>query len=315
MKRLFTLRRGERGASLILVAMALIPLLIVVSLVVDIGNQRQLEAAAQGAVDAAALASTYTVRNLAPGDLVRATAVAKAKVKQGFDIDPTGWATCKDPDHLANIPAGETGTCISFEQRANLSGQMVWYSKIKLPEVRYGTFFARTFGEDRINVESFGGADGGGGSTPPTYATTTTTTTPEQKCADFRDAAFWNQAYAIAEQTIAAYQAANPGATILALWWDGTPMTSAQPPTSPTFVWPPECDNLPHDPADTAWRWTNVYPQTYYWACIDVYWKIYSDSTLIPAGVCKVPNVVPGGYVPPTPSDPTTTTSGNITLG
>ncbi|MCB1027753.1 MAG: hypothetical protein KDB24_08330, partial [Microthrixaceae bacterium] len=54
-------RATDRGATLPVVAAMVVPLVVMVALVVDIGAKRQQEAQAQAAVDAAALAGTYSV--------------------------------------------------------------------------------------------------------------------------------------------------------------------------------------------------------------------------------------------------------------
>lgn len=306
-------RRSERGATMVVVSICLLPLLVMVALVVDLGQKRHLEASAQNAVDAAALASTYHVRYVQPGNLDHATTIAKEKVDQSFNIDESSWDSCVDPDHLPTLPPSHAGSCISFEQRADATGSLVWYVKIRLPSHHFNTLFAGVFGQNTLTVMSYGGADGGNGETAPTIASTSTTLTPEQICNNDITMDFSTQANALTQQMINDYMAANPGADLVAQWWDYTDMANPVPMnTIPSFTLPGSCGSQTQAHIDL---WVQLWAQNwgYYWynRCMFQYAMVVNyDYSKVTAGVCAVPGLFPNGYVPPTD---TTTGGGNIT--
>ena len=305
--------RNERGATMIIAAICLVPLLVMTALVVDIGQKKQLEASAQSAIDAAALAATYNVRYVKAGDLDHATQVAKDKVSQGFDIDPSLWDTCNDPSRLETLPPGHAGKCISFEQRPDATGNLVWFVKIKLPEFRFSTFFAGAFGENVLSVQSVGGADGGIGDAPPTSAQTTTTRSPEQVCMDAIGDASTDQVVLDVKKQIDDYMAAHPGEQIVFTWWDGTSVPNPMPIGSiPTFVKPSECG--PTTQLMIDW-WVHEYWYNWEWYWYnDCLWRylpaVNNDWNLLSAGICQTPSLRPKGYIPPAA---TTTTNSATT--
>ncbi|MEZ5382300.1 MAG: Tad domain-containing protein [Microthrixaceae bacterium] len=328
-------RRSDRGATLPVVAVMIVPLTIMVALVVDIGAKKQLEAQAQGAVDAAALASTYSVASINPGDLDAAALIAQKKVEQNFKIKPGSWDSCIDPDHYALLPPGVAGECISFDD----SGANP-VARVKLPPVEFRSFFGRIVGMDSISVESSSGADGQNGpgssvpgsTVPPSSSaggssTSTPTTTVEEGCLQQFATNHWDDVWADYEATIRSQVDAQLTADNYdsGQWWDGSPESAPAPSTGLTT--PPNipagCSGVPGVDPPTwrdwdEWHWDDMWRI----ACED--WFI-ADRGFLPDGVCgfgsEHPPTGSGGptssTTPPssTPGGGGPGTSGDITLG
>lgn len=319
--------RSDRGASLIMVSMLLVPLMIVVAMVLDIGAKRQREASAQNAVDAAALAATYSIRNVKPGDLGVATRVAHQKVEASFRLEAGAWDSCTDSKALAQIAPGQAGTCVSFAQKTLPDGSTVWIARVVLPPTEFPTLFASIFGRNKIEVASAGGADGGATVAPTTVGSTTTTTvTPEEACKRALDELAWGPASDAATKAFADWITANPGLNPVAVWWNGTDAATSPPPSSgiPTYTQPDSCIGVGIGDAS---NWPDKYTNTYAWAWFDEcrgYWwtKTGGDWSLLAGPVCEFPGVVdpiqptvPGGSTTSTPIPIQTTTTRPITLG
>ena len=326
-------RATDRGATLPVVAAMVVPLVVMVALVVDIGAKRQQEAQAQAAVDAAALAGTYSVASINPGDLDAATVMAQGKVEENFKLDHSAWATCTDPAHLPELPPGEPGECVSFDS----SGANP-VARVKLPPVKIGSFFGGIIGIDEMSVVSAGGADGAtgpGGSSPgstapgstaaATSSTATPTTTFEEGCDQrFRDN-HWSDNYAAHRSQVDSMVDAALTVDNYAggQWWDGTPDSSSPPgsPLSAPMRVPPGCEGVAGmDPV--SWRRNDEWHWDDFWhnSCLD--WFL-NDRGSVPDGVCAFSDQQPPTGSGTSTSIPATsspgsggpTTSGDITLG
>lgn len=322
-------RANDRGATLPIVAAMVVPMVIMVALVVDIGAKRQQEAQAQAAVDAAALASTYSVASIDPGNLDAAALMAHRKVEENFKLDPGGWATCTDPDHLSELPPGVAGECVSFD-----SSGVNPVARVKLPPVKMNTFFGGIIGVDEMSVISAGGADGssgpGGsstsvsspGSTASVPAGPTTTISPGAQCiSDFEDN-FWNDIRGQVESTVNSVLSANNNAD--GVWWDGSAATSSAPSTAisvPIRI-PPGCEGEA-GMDQSSWDALSEDKWPWHWKSRCHEWFVANQGS-IPTGVCGFTGHY-GTYDPgptstsiPATSAPGSggpTTSGDITLG
>jgi Putative Flp pilus-assembly TadE/G-like len=114
-----TLRRDERGAVAIIVAVVATTVFIIAAMVVDLGLARDTKQQSQAAADASALAAgnvLYSSTSTAP-NFAAAVAAAKAYAAQNFDVDNAEWEACTDAGKLAYTVPSET-ECISFDQLA-----------------------------------------------------------------------------------------------------------------------------------------------------------------------------------------------------
>ena len=322
-------RATDRGATLPVVAAMVVPLVVMVALVVDIGAKRQQEAQAQAAVDAAALAGTYSVASINPGDLDAATVMAQGKVEENFKLDHSAWATCTDPAHLPELPPGEPGECVSFDS----SGANP-VARVKLPPVKIGSFFGGIIGIDEMSVVSAGGADGAtgpGGSSPGSTAPGSTASAPtgptttlnfgDQCRSDFEDN-FWNDIRSLVQSTVDGVLSSNNNAD--AVWWDGSPGVNAPPstPINQPIRIPPGCEGE-SGVDQVAWDALSAEKWPWHWRSRCHEWFVDRQGS-VPAGVCGFT----GYYDPNDPSSTSTstpatsapgsggpTTSGDITLG
>lgn len=305
--------RTDRGASMIMVSLLLVPLMIVVAMVLDIGAKRQREAAAQNAVDAAALAATYSIRNIKPGDLAVATRVAHEKVEASFRLADGAWDSCRDAQALAQVASGQAGTCVSFDQRTLADGSTVWIARVVLPPTEFPTLFASIFGRNKIEVASAGGADGGASVAPTTVGTTTTTViSPVDECNAALDSLAWDSASVAAAKAFADWISANPGLDPVAVWWNGDDAATSPPPADgiPTYTQPDSCIGLGIGDA-SAWpeRYTGTYGWAWHSECSGYWWtKVGGDWSLLSGPVCAFPGIA-GPIMPPEPGGTTTSTS------
>ena len=107
--------RSERGAVAIVVALMMVVFLGFSSVIVDLGNARQLRRKAQAGADAAALAGTEQLLNSAwtwPSVILQVEAYAQ----EDMGTPLSAWTGCSDPQALAYAPdVTDTDTCISSD--------------------------------------------------------------------------------------------------------------------------------------------------------------------------------------------------------
>ncbi len=141
-------RQRERGASLVLVAFALVPLLIISALVVDVGYAKQRRRLVQSTADAAALAAAQELDGRSD-QVSRAVAAAKTwAAKNQSGLTAASWVGCSDPKALAYRP--ESGnTCISFD-----SSSAPTKVRVRVPVEVEPQFFGRVAGSSRIRVDA-----------------------------------------------------------------------------------------------------------------------------------------------------------------
>ncbi len=108
---------GERGVTVLVVSLAIVPLLIVAALVIDIGYAKQQRRQVQAAADAAALAAGQELDG--SGDQI-AKAIAAAKTwaaKNLPDLTSSSWVGCRDAQALEKTPdTANDNQCISFDK-------------------------------------------------------------------------------------------------------------------------------------------------------------------------------------------------------
>lgn len=146
------LTRGDRGAVAVWVGIMASTLFVVAALVVDLGFARDTARQAQNAADASALAAgnvlyeTDATCTTMPC-LDKAVAAAKEYAQVNFDVAPDAWDGCSDPAPLAYVPAGETGSCISFDDAAKPSKV-----RVLLPTKTIETGLGTLAGVDEIDI-------------------------------------------------------------------------------------------------------------------------------------------------------------------
>ncbi len=111
-------RKDEAGAVAVVMAICLSAfLLVVASLVVDLGLARDTRSEAQNAADASALAAGNALYpSSTTPDIPAAVTAAKEYARENFGTKEEDWADCEDPAPLAFVaPSTE---CISFSPNA-----------------------------------------------------------------------------------------------------------------------------------------------------------------------------------------------------
>lgn len=147
-------QRGENGAVLVFVALAMTVLLGVVALVVDLGNGRQTRQQAQAAVDATALAGAQdylptTIGTTLPA-IAWSTVVSDVQtyMQVNYGIPTSAWTMCTDPSALTYRPdTSNTDTCISADNSSDPT-----LLRINLPPHTVSTYFGRTTGLNSISI-------------------------------------------------------------------------------------------------------------------------------------------------------------------
>lgn len=134
-------QRDERGATLVLFSLTLSMMLGFSALVVDLGAARQLRRQSGNTADAASLGATQELP-----DIAAAAAQVKTLAQQNFDVDPSEWPACSDPDPLEVQENAIDGTaCISYDRSFTTM-------RVRMPGRAHETFFAGLIGVDQINV-------------------------------------------------------------------------------------------------------------------------------------------------------------------
>lgn len=137
---------GDRGVTVILVALCLIMLMVFAAFAVDIGGVYAERRQDQTAADVAALAA---VQDLRGGEAaIVATAKAYAHESLGEVIPPgaDGWNSCARPDPAALSTQASTASCISYD-----SMQV----RVRLPDRFYKASFGRVIGLDDYRHSAF----------------------------------------------------------------------------------------------------------------------------------------------------------------
>lgn len=138
--------RRERGVSLTVVALAMVPLLIITALVADVGYAKQRRRTFQATADAAALAAAQELDG-GPTQISRAIVAVKTwTTKNQPELTSSRWNGCSDPDALTYRP--DTGnTCISFDSASTPSKV-----RVRLPDEAQPQFFGQFASKDRLRV-------------------------------------------------------------------------------------------------------------------------------------------------------------------
>ena len=113
-------RSDEGGAVAIMSAICLSAFLLVLcSLVVDLGLARDTKSEAQNAADASALAAANALyAGGAVPNFTASNAAAKTYAASNFGTTAADWSACVDPDALSYVPSGQT-SCISYSPNAS----------------------------------------------------------------------------------------------------------------------------------------------------------------------------------------------------
>lgn len=135
-------RRGERGLSLLIVAITSVVMLIIVAIVADLGYAKARKRDLQATADLAALAAAQELDGR-PDQVRRATARAMSWVgKNQPRVTPSSWVGCTDPQALNNRPLAASGnTCISFD-----SATTPTKVRVRLPAESQPRFFGSITG-------------------------------------------------------------------------------------------------------------------------------------------------------------------------
>ena len=134
-------RPDERGAILVLSALLMAAMLTIAAIAVDLANARQERRQAQATADAAALAGAQDLPD--PNKVVT---TVKAYVEKSFDVAPSAWNGCTDPDALPNRPDGGNGNqCISIDEAFTRV-------RVRIPDTPVDTFFAGIIGIGSVDV-------------------------------------------------------------------------------------------------------------------------------------------------------------------
>jgi Flp pilus assembly protein TadG len=160
---------GERGATMVLVALFAVVLLGVTAIVVDIAYAKGERREAQNAADAAALAAAQELDGQT-GQITRA--VNRAMEYAALNVPgltTADWAGCTDSKKLSYVPPSQPSAgCISFD-----SATAPTRIRVRVPESS-PAFFGTVFGQDGYDVSS--------GATAARSQTTTTSGSPAGPC-------------------------------------------------------------------------------------------------------------------------------------
>jgi len=160
----------DRGIALLLMAFGMVALLVIATMVVDVGYGKQFRRKAQASADASALAAGQVLsRSATPtADLYDDAAKSARVLAQSNEPELTDamWSTCEggaQPTGFTTLPGGVagTGTCVSFNPGERLV-------RVVLPRVRTPRFFGGVVGGDGYEVNAmaqakYGTASGGTG--------------------------------------------------------------------------------------------------------------------------------------------------------
>lgn len=141
-------RRDENGAIAVVAAVLSLSLFVLASLVVDLGNARDVRREAQAAADASALAAAnelYLNGGIVPRT-AQAFAAAKTYAAANYGVTAAEWSSCTDPVHLPYL-FDSSVPCISFDQAAQPTTV-----RVKLPVKKVGTPFASLIGVRTVDV-------------------------------------------------------------------------------------------------------------------------------------------------------------------
>ena len=187
---------GERGAVLVLTAIAMVVLMGFTAVAVDLGQRDQRLAGAQHAIDAATLAAAQYLTTH-DGDYAGAATRVKEILRENLGIEVGAWSTCTDAQHL-DLTAPDDTTCISFRRITVPTSTSVKHDiRVTLPPLSMDTIFGSVLGLDRIDLSAVASSNGnncgtsaagcGPGTTVPDTTTTTTAAplTHQQYCSGF----------------------------------------------------------------------------------------------------------------------------------
>jgi len=169
--------RRERGAVLILTAIAMVAMMCFAGLAIDMGVVRAQRAQYQATADAAALYATFLIRQ--PGaDVQSVAADVREFVSQNLDIaggtSDAAWRNCTDSRRLATVSTRDASIrndCISFLVNGSES-----QARVRLPLLQVRPVIG--LGLAAMEVTAVAGAEGSGsGCDAFAVAGCTTTTT------------------------------------------------------------------------------------------------------------------------------------------
>ncbi|HET7387905.1 MAG TPA: pilus assembly protein TadG-related protein [Nocardioidaceae bacterium] len=140
--------RDEGGAVALLVGVLTVIFFTIAAMVVDLGQARVTQRAAQAASDASALAAANALylAGTATPDIDAAVAAAKSYAADNYQVTDEDWASCTDPDALPYHVPGDT-SCISFDEQAQPT-----QVRVVAPTRRVQTPFANVVGVSHVDV-------------------------------------------------------------------------------------------------------------------------------------------------------------------
>jgi hypothetical protein len=147
MRYLRSLRPSDSGATVVLVALAMMLLMGIAAVALDGGRGFNERRQAQSGVDFASLAALEAATGANPADSGANEAIAVVAANlPGRSLD---WASCTDPARPPEYDANVSSVteCISFTENF---GQ----ARVQLPLDELGTTFAAVIGVDNINVKT-----------------------------------------------------------------------------------------------------------------------------------------------------------------
>lgn len=157
-RRILQRRRNEAGAILILASAMSICMLLIASIVVDIGAQRARRAQYQSVADGAALMALYQINHGV--SFADASENVIDYVNRNLGLTAAAWENCGDAKELNIAPqlVAHNNHCISF-QAAGSNGSNL--GRVKIPVEEWSPMFG--LGLVTLKVSAVAGAEGASG--------------------------------------------------------------------------------------------------------------------------------------------------------